>query len=230
MAPFSPDTVDAVFHDRTEAGRALADALREHRQWTDPLVLALPRGGVPIGAEVARALHASLDVMVVRKIGHPRHPEFAVGAIASGGVSVMNPDAHDALGRVSATELERVVQRERAELQRREKLFRGDRPPLDVQGREVIVVDDGLATGATMQAAVLALRQLRPARITVGVPVGAPESCAALARIADDMVCLRTPSPFQAVGLWYRDFDQTSDDEVGAILGARPWKSPREPS
>lgn len=219
MALFSPGRVDAVFQDRTEAGRVLADALRAHRQWTDPIVLALPRGGVPVGAEVARAMHAPLDVMVVRKIGHPRHPEFAVGAIASGGVSVMNPDAHDMLGNVSRSELDRVVQRERAELRRREELFRGNRPPLDVGGREVIVVDDGLATGATMQAAVLALRQLRPARITVGVPVGAPESCDLLARVADDVVCVRKPSPFQAVGLWYRDFEQTSDDEVATILG-----------
>ena len=219
MALFSPDRVDAVFQDRTEAGRVLADALRAHRQWTDPFVLALPRGGVPVGAEVARAMHAPLDVMVVRKIGHPRHPEFAVGAIASGGVSVMNPDAHDMLSGVSRSELDRVVQRERAELRRREQLFRGNRPPLDVGGREVIVVDDGLATGATMQAAVLALRQLRPARITVGVPVGAPESCALLSRVADDVVCVRKPSPFQAVGLWYRDFEQTSDDEVATILG-----------
>lgn len=220
MGFFSPDKAGAVFQDRTEAGRVLADALRAHRQWTDPIVLALPRGGVPVGAEVARAMHAPLDVMVVRKIGHPRHPEYAVGAIASGGVSVMNPEAHDVLGTVSRTELDRVLQRERAELRRREQLFRGDRPPLDVGGREVIVVDDGLATGATMQAAVLALRQLRPARITVAVPVGAPESCTLLSRVADDVVCVRQPSPFQAVGLWYRDFEQTGDDEVAAILGS----------
>lgn len=220
MGFFSRMGNDAAFRDRREAGRMLAETLTGYRHWTLPLVLALPRGGVPVAAEVARALDAPLDVLVVRKIGHPHHEEFAVGAIASGGVSVMNPRAHEVLGDVTKEELDRIVQREWAELQRREQLFRGDQPALDVHGREVIIVDDGLATGATMQAAVLALRQLQPARITVAVPVAARESCEAMGRVADDVVCVRTPSPFYAVGSWYEHFDQTSDDEVRTILSA----------
>jgi predicted phosphoribosyltransferase len=206
------------FRDRTDAGMALGQALLALRDWRDPVVLALPRGGVPVAAEVARALGAPLDILVVRKIGHPRHEEFAVGAIASGGITVMNPRSGSALGDVSRAELDRVIAREQAELQRRETTYRGGEPPIALQGREAIVVDDGLATGATMRAAVEALRQLGPARITVAVPVGARESCAALEAVADDVVCISRPDPFYAVGAWYAQFTQTSDAQVHALL------------
>lgn len=206
------------FRDRSEAGTVLGQAVLALRDWRDPVVLALPRGGVPVAAEVARALQAPLDILVVRKIGHPRHEEFAVGAIASGGITVMNPQSASALGDVSRAELDRVIAREQAELQRRETSYRGNEPPIALQGREAIVVDDGLATGATMRAAVAALRQLGPARVTVAVPVGARESCEALAAVADDVVCLRKPQPFYAVGAWYAQFPQTSDAQVHALL------------
>jgi putative phosphoribosyl transferase len=212
--------VDVPFRDRKEAGRALGQALLANRRWENPLVLALPRGGVPVAFEVAQALSAPLDILVVRKIGHPLHEEFAIGAIASGGVAVMNPRAQGYLGDVSKADVERIMARERAELQRRERLYRGGSPALDLRGRETIVVDDGLATGATMQAAVQALRQLHPASITVAVPVAARDSCDALAQVADHVVCVRTPEPFRAVGAWYADFPQTSDDEVRALLEA----------
>lgn len=208
------------FKDRSDAGAALGQALLKHRDWQDPVVLALPRGGVPVAAEVARLLHAPLDILVVRKIGHPRHEEFAIGAIASGGVTVMNPEADSFLGGVPRAEIDRIIEREQAELRRRERAYRGDEHPASLQGREAIVVDDGLATGATMRAAVQALRQLRPARVTVAVPVGARESCDALQRLADDVVCVRTPEPFFAVGAWYAEFPQTSDEEVHALLAA----------
>lgn len=212
--------MDVPFRDRKEAGRALGQALVAYRRWENPLVLALPRGGVPVAFEVAQALSAPLDILVVRKIGHPLHEEFAIGAIASGGVAVMNPQARGYLGDVSKADVERIMARERAELQRRERLYRGGSPALDLRGRETIVVDDGLATGATMQAAVQALRQLHPASITVAVPVAARDSCDALAQVADHVVCVRTPEPFRAVGAWYADFPQTSDDEVRALLEA----------
>lgn len=209
-----------VFRDRREAGAALGQALRATHPSTRALVLALPRGGVPVAWEVARALDAELDILVVRKIGHPRHPEYAIGALAAGGVMVMNDDAGLLLGPAAKADVERIVQREREELQRREALYRGSRPAAAIPGRELIVVDDGLATGATMRAAVTALRGLEPARITVAAPVGARESCAALRQVADDVVCLRQPEPFHAVGAWYADFPQTSDDEVRALLAA----------
>ena len=206
------------FRDRRDAGAALGKALLKHRDWQDPVVLALPRGGVPVAAEVARELSAPLDILVVRKIGHPRHEEFAIGAVASGGVMVMNRQDDSFLGSVPQPEIDRVVARERAELRRREALYRGDHPPIPLQGREVIIVDDGLPTGATMRAAVQAVRQLQPARVTVAVPVGARESCDALQARADGVVCVRTPEPFHAVGAWYSDFPQTSDDEVRKLL------------
>lgn len=207
-----------VYRDRSDAGRALGRALLQHRAWDHPVVLALPRGGVPVAFEVAQLLHAPLDILVVRKIGHPRHEEFAIGAIAAGGVRVMNERARSFLGDVPPHEVERVVAREQAELARREALYRGDRPAVPLAGREAIVVDDGLATGATMRAAVQALRQHAPARITVAVPVGAAQSCDALRAVADDVVCVRMPDPFHAVGQWYADFPQTSDEEVHALL------------
>lgn len=209
-----------VFADRAEAGRALGDALQALRTWQDPLVLALPRGGVPVGFEVARALHGALDVLVVRKIGHPQHEEFALGAIAAGGIMVMNPESRSWFGGALQAEVDRVVERERAELARRERLYRGAHPAEPVQGRDVILVDDGLATGATMRAAVQALRRMAPERITVAVPVAAPDSCAAMREAADEVVCVRTPDPFFAVGAWYAAFPQTSDEEVRVLLEA----------
>jgi putative phosphoribosyl transferase len=212
-------SLDDPFRNRRDAGRALARPLAE-RRWNDPVVLALPRGGVPVAAVVAGALDAPLDVLVVRKLGHPRQPELAIGAIAAGGVTVMNHDAEGHLGGVSPEEIDRIALREHRELLRRERLYRDGHPAVPVRGREAIVVDDGLATGASMRAAVMALRQLQPARIVVATPVGARESCAALKQVADEVVCVLTPEPFYAVGVWYEDFEQTGDDEVRQLLDA----------
>ncbi len=203
------------YDNRRQAGRVLAGALAHYRGQPGLLVLALPRGGVPVGFEVATALAASLDVFVVRKLGFPGHEEYAIGALASGGVSVMNPLPGLT---VPPGALAEVVAREQAELLRREQLYRGQRPAIDVRDRTVIVVDDGLATGASMRAALLALRQQRPARLVAAVPVGAAESCRELQDAADEVVCPATPEPFRAVGLWYREFPQTSDDEVHTLL------------
>jgi predicted phosphoribosyltransferase len=205
------------FADRREAGRFLAGKLTGYADRPDVLVLALPRGGVPVAFEVASALHAPLDVFLVRKLGVPGHEELAMGAIASGGVRVLNEDVVRAL-RIPGDVLEAVAEAEQAELERRERIYRGDRPPPDVRGRTVILVDDGLATGSTMRAAVAALRRQGPARIVVAVPVGAPETCAEFEREADEVVCARTPEPFYAVGLWYGDFSQTTDEEVHELL------------
>ncbi len=183
----------------------------------DVLVLALPRGGVPVAYEVARALGAPLDVFVVRKLGVPGHEELAMGAVATGGVRVLNEDVVRGL-RIPDPVIDAVTAVEREELERRERLYRGDRPSPDVRGRTVILVDDGLATGATMHAAIKALRQQQPARIVVAVPTAAPETCAALRREVDDVVCAITPEPFYSVGLWYEDFSQTSDEEVRELL------------
>ena len=203
------------FHDRRQAGRVLADKLAHYFGRPSLLVLALPRGGVAVGFEVARALQAPLDIFVVRKLGLPGHEEYAMGAIASGGVRVMTP-----LHGLSVTpeEVAEAVAREQDELVRREQLYRGHRPPVSIEGRTVIVVDDGLATGATMRAAVLAVRQRHPAHLVVAVPVGAEDSCQALRDEADEVVCAAMPSPFRAVGLWYKDFPQASDDEVITLL------------
>ncbi|WP_397409800.1 phosphoribosyltransferase [Polaromonas sp.] len=203
------------YEDRREAGRVLADALAHYRGRPHLLVLALPRGGVPVAYEVARALKAPLDVFVVRKLGFPGHEEYAMGAIASGGVRVMNPMPGMA---VTPEEVAAAVAREQPELQRRERLYRGQGPAPELRGRTVIVVDDGLATGATMHAALLGIRQQHPARLVMAVPVGAADSCQALEGVADEVVCVATPEPFRAVGLWYRQFPQTSDDEVRALL------------
>lgn len=203
------------YADRVEAGRLLAGELQDYRGAPGLVVLGLPRGGVPVAHEVAQALAAPLDVFIVRKLGYPGHPEYAMGAIASGGVRVMNllPGVQ-----VPPQAIERAVAAEQVELQRREVLYRGGRPPLDVRGRTVVVVDDGLATGSTMQAAVQALRQHAPRHLCIAVPVGARDSCAALRPLADRLVCPAQPEPFQAVGLWYRDFSQTGDDEVRRLL------------
>ena len=201
--------------DRREGGRVLAERLAHYRGRPDLLVLALPRGGVAVGFEVAHALQAPLDVFVVRKIGYPGHEEFAMGAIASGGVRVMNPMPGIP---ISPEAVAQVVAREEAELARRELLYRGGRPAVSIRGRTVIVVDDGLATGSTMRAAILAMRQQHPARLVVAVPVGAAETCAALRDEADEVVCAATPRPFRAVGLWYEQFPQATDDEVHQLL------------
>ena len=206
-----------IFADRREAGRFLASKLMDYADRPDVLVLALPRGGVPVANEVARALHAPLDVFLVRKLGLPGREELAMGAIASGGVLVLNEDVVHAL-RIPQDVLESVIVAEQEELGRRERIYRGDRPPPDVRGRTVILVDDGLATGSTMRAAVAALRRQGPARIVVAVPIGAPETCAEFEREADDVVCAVTPQPFSAVGLWYGDFSQTTDEEVHDLL------------
>jgi putative phosphoribosyl transferase len=183
----------------------------------DVLVLALPRGGVPVAFEVARALHAPLDVFLVRKLGLPGHEELAMGAIASGGVRVLNDDVVRAL-HVPEDVVETVAAAEQQELERRERIYRGDRPAPDARGRTIILIDDGLATGSTMRAAVAALRQQGPARIVVAVPVGAPETCAEFQDEADEAICGQTPEPFYAVGLWYSDFSQTTDEEVHDLL------------
>lgn len=206
-----------MFDDRRDAGRKLAERLRRYAGRDDVVVLGLPRGGVPVAYEVARALDAPLDVCMVRKLGVPGHEELAMGAVAYGGVRVVNEVAVESLG-IDERIVDAVTRREMRELERRQELFRGGRPPLDVEGRVVILVDDGLATGSTMQAAVAAVRALSPARVIVGVPVGAPEVCASFRTLADDVVCVETPSPFFGVGLWYRDFSQVSDEVVKALL------------
>ncbi len=205
------------FRDRREAGQRLAEALKAHGNRDDVVVLALPRGGVPVAFEIARALHAPLDVFLVRKLGAPGHPEFAMGAIAAGGVQVLSQDVIAQLG-ISRAMVEQVAARERVELERRDKAYHADRPKAPLQGKTVIVIDDGLATGSTMEAAVSALRQSGAARIIAAAPVGAPESCRRLRAVADEVVCLETPEPFNAVGLWYRQFDQTADSEVVVLL------------
>jgi len=210
----------AAFEDRSDAGRRLATKLRHYQGRKDVIVLALPRGGVPVAAEISRMLGAPLDVFVVRKVGVPWHEELAMGAIASGGVELLNDDLIAAY-RIARTEVDRVMQRERAELERREALYRGGRPFPDLRNKTVILVDDGLATGSTMRVAVEALRKEGPARIVVAVPVAAPETCDAFRDIADEIICAITPEPFHAVGMWYDDFSQTTDEEVHELLGSR---------
>jgi putative phosphoribosyl transferase len=205
------------FHDRYEAGRVLASQLGNYVDRADGLVLALPRGGVPVGFEVARALHAPLDVFLVRKLGVPGHEELAMGAIASGGVRVLNMDVVDGL-RIPEHVIDTVAAHELRELERREHAYRDDRPAPDVRGRTVILVDDGLATGSTMRAAARALRQQQPHRLVIAVPVAAPETCVALRSEADEIVCAMTPYDFRAVGYWYEDFSQTTDAEVRDLL------------
>jgi len=196
----------------------LAEKLGQYRDRDDVVVLALPRGGVPVAREVSHALGVPFDVYVVRKLGVPGHEELAMGAIATGGVRQVNRDVVDALG-IPGNVIDAVAAREQNELERREREYRGNRVPLPLTSRTVILVDDGLATGSTMRAAVMAVRQQQPARVIVAVPVGAASTCADLATEADDVVCVRTPDPFVAVGLWYRDFTPTTDLEVRTLLG-----------
>lgn len=206
------------FANRHEAGAALGEELvRRFSTHSRLIVLALPRGGVPVAYHVAEALHAPLDVFIVRKLGVPGHEELAMGAIASGGVRVLNEDVMRYL-LLSPSAVDSVTAKEQRELERREKSYRGSRPPLDVATRTVIVVDDGLATGSTMRAAVAALKKMSPAAVVVAVPVAARSTCEELRKEADEVVCLRTPEPFDAVGLWYRDFSQTTDEEVHELL------------
>jgi len=206
------------FQDRVEAGQELAKSLASYRDRDDVIVLALPRGGVPVAAEIARRLHVPLDVFVVRKLGVPGHEELAMGAIATGGVRLVNDEVVGPLG-IPANVIDAVAINEQKELERREQLYRGHRGPIGLAGKTVILVDDGLATGSTMRAAVMAARQQQPARVIVAVPVGAPQTCEMLSRETDSVVCPRTPEPFVAVGLWYRDFTPTTDAEVRALLG-----------
>ncbi len=205
------------YRDRAEAGRHLAEKLAGYADRPDVLVLALPRGGVPVAYEVARALHAPLDVFLVRKLGVPGHEELAMGAIASGGMRLLNESVVRAL-RISSKDIDQVAKVEQAELERREREYRDDRPPPDLRGKTVIVIDDGLATGASMRAAVVALRRQRPARLVVAVPVAAAATCEEFRSEVDEVVCASTPEPFHAVGLWYEDFSQTTDDEVRDLL------------
>ncbi|HET9589035.1 MAG TPA: phosphoribosyltransferase [Anaerolineales bacterium] len=207
----------AIFKDRRDAGQKLATELSAFAGRSDVVVLALPRGGVPVAFEVALALGAPLDIFIVRKLGLPGHEELAIGAIASGGVRVLNNDIVQTL-RIPERVIDRVAQRELQELERRERAYRGDRPMPDVRDRTVILIDDGLATGASMRAAVAGLRALHPAQIVVAVPTAAPETCAALEREVDQIVCAMTPEPFYGVGRWYEDFSQTTDEEVRMFL------------
>lgn len=207
------------FKDRRDAGRRLAEELRPLAGAPDIVVLGLPRGGIPVAFEVARMLGAPLDVWVVRKLGVPGHEEFAMGAIASGGVEQLDARTVRELG-VTDEQIERTLARERVELARRELAYRGDRAPVEVRDRTVILVDDGLATGASMTAAVLALRRREPRAVIVAVPAASRSACAQLERVTNGCLCLLTPEPFFGVGQWYADFGQTTDDEVRELLAA----------
>jgi putative phosphoribosyl transferase len=209
--------VTPIFRDRFDAGRRLAERLTGFVQHPESLVLALPRGGVPVGFEVARALHVGLDIFLVRKLGLPGHEELAIGAIASGGVRVLNEDLVKEL-QLSRNLIDQITAREERELKRREDLYRRGRLPLPVRDRTVILVDDGLATGATMKAASRALRLQGPRRIIVAVPVAAKETCNELRTDVDEVVCAYTPAPFIAVGIWYEDFSQITDEDVQRLL------------
>jgi putative phosphoribosyl transferase len=219
---------ERMFSDRREAGRELARLLPASLRSDDVVVLALPRGGVPVAFEIAQALGAPLDVFLVRKLGTPGHPELAMGAIASGGIRVLNDEVVEYLN-IPGDLIDAVAEREQAELERREAAYRQGRPMPSLRNRTVILVDDGLATGSTMKAAVEAAKHEQPTRVIVAVPVGAPETCRELANRADEVICARMPTPFSAVGQWYRDFTQTTDEEVKNLLtpSGRPQPQPR---
>ena len=206
-----------IFRDRTEAGQILASKLTKYVNQVDTVILALPRGGVPVAYEIGKELGLPIDIFVVRKLGVPGHEELAMGAIASGGVRHINRDVVDQL-RIESETIDVASRREQKEIERRERLYRGQRPPVDVRNKTVILVDDGLATGSTMRAAIAALRQHRPARIVVAVPTAAPQTCSEIADEVDEIICAATPETFYAVGQWYQDFSQTTDDEVRELL------------
>ena len=210
-----------IFANRKEAGQKLAIRLRKYADRSDIVVLGAPRGGVPVAFEIAADLKAPLDVFVLRKLGVPGREELAFGAIASGGVRILNRDIVEGLG-ITGLDIERVTRAEREELERRERTYRGGKAPLNVSGLTVILVDDGIATGSTMKAAVRALRQMKPARIVIAVPVAPPSTCNQLRSEADELVCLETPQPFYGVGQFYSDFSQVSDEEVKELLDAAP--------
>lgn len=216
-----PQRLSVIFQNRSEAGRYLATRLANFANRDDVLVLALPRGGVPVAYEVVEALHAPLDIYLVRKLGVPGHEELAMGAIASGGVRVLNEDVVEYL-RIPQSVIDSVAEIELEELERREREYRGNRPEPDVRGKTVILVDDGLATGSTMRAAAEALRQQQPTRIVVAVPVSAPQTCDEYRMGVDEIVCAVTPEPFYGVGQWYVDFSQTTDEEVRQLLAKAP--------
>ena len=206
-----------LFSDRAEAGRILASRLANYRERADVLILGLPRGGIPVAFEVGSALGVPVDVFVVRKLGVPGQEELAMGAIATGDVQVLNYAVVNGL-RIGAATIEAIAQKEREELQRRERLYRGERSPRSIQGKTVILVDDGIATGSTMRAAIAALRQTGPERIIVAAPVAAADTCRELAAEADEVICVETPATFYAISQFYRKFDQTSDEEVRDLL------------
>lgn len=207
------------FKNRQQGGQILAEALADYKDRPDTLVLALPRGGVPVALEVAKAIHAPMDVFLVRKLGAPGQEELAMGAVASGGVRVLNWSVVQNL-RVSEAEIDAVTAEEQKELERREAAYRGDRPLPQISGKTVILVDDGIATGATMRAAVQAVRAQHPARVIVAVPTAAEHTCDQLRSEVDEIVCATMPYPFEAIGLWYEDFPQLSDDDVRRLLEA----------
>ena len=206
-----------IFQNRKDAGQQLAARLSSYAGRSDVVVLALPRGGVPVAYEVAKELSAPLDIFLVRKLGVPGYEELAMGAIASGGTRVINDDVVRYLN-IPGEVIDAVAMEEQRELERRERTYRDNRPPPNVRGRVVILVDDGLATGSTMRAAAAALRKQEPAQIVVAVPVSAPETCEQLRQEVDEIVCAATPEPFRGVGLWYEDFSQTTDEEVRELL------------
>ncbi len=206
-----------IYENRLQAGRYLATLLEQYANNPDVIVLALPRGGVPVGFEVAKALNVPLDVFIVRKLGVPGHEELAMGAIATGGIIVLNNEVINML-RIPRHVIDAVAAREEQELQRRDHLYRDDRPLPDVKGKIIILVDDGLATGSTMRAAIEALKQEHPARIVVATPVGAPQTCEELGHLVSQVICAQTPEPFYGVGYWYQNFEQTSDQEVHDLL------------
>lgn len=212
-----------IFNDREMAGRQLAQALEAYRNETDAIVLALPRGGVPVAYQVAEKLQLPLDLLLVRKLGVPWHSELAMGAIATGDVQVLNEDVIRSTG-VTEAQSKAVLKQEKAELARRQHLYRGDRPVPKLEGKTVLLIDDGLATGATMRAAIIAAQHLGARRVVVAVPVAPNDTVRRLRKIADELFCLSTPEPFQAIGQWYLNFDQTSDETVSELL-ARNWEA-----
>jgi len=211
------ETEEAVFENRVDAGRRLASRLEAYKNRKDVIVLGIPRGGVPVGFEVASALGAPLDVFISRKLGVPGQEELAFGAIASGGVRVLNPEITQMAG-LSDAEIERITTTVRKELERREKVYRGDRKPLSLEGQTVILVDDGIATGSSMRAAIRALRQMKPGRLVAAVPVAPPSTCKRLKPEVDELICVSTPENFYAIGEFYDDFSQVTDEEVTTLL------------